>query len=463
MSPDLEWHVEDEGERGVIARSSSPRSPGWHKLALLVVVILGVALGLAYASIPEPARPAPTPTPPPTSTPATNTLELAVRRDVYALADEAGAANFDLRLTGIDTLADEDRASWYYDLLSANGRWGRAGDPLFKIDATGTLPNGIIWVDVQQSRHGDNFKQTRFYRLEDQRWQLQLPARAFWDGQFRAINSLSLSSTLNSPLISFEILYPLEDEALMPLVADRFSRAFRYLCIELACPIKNSPSLAWGQPIALTVAIRPTASYAVRDSGDTISVTIPSPRVTGYYESPEIQGDPIESMAFDSLVAPTARLAAGYVAHGSGDHHTDLLLNAIIDWLRVRVFDEYALSPTFVQPTRHGPVSSTLRLNSTAARIYYTQLLKGKELIPLDTLWHWSSDDAAVSSLTAGAADEAEALIAFLDQQFGSDSVIRFLRTLGTADSLPLAIERALVINYSDFVTGWEKWIGKRA
>ncbi len=292
---------------------------------------------------------------------------------------------------------------------------------------------------------------------------MTLPSRTFWSGQLRAINSLSLSPTLNSPLISFDLVYPLEDAALVPLVADRFSLVFKYLCIELTCPIKDTPSFARGQPIALTVSIHATAPYAVRDTGHTVSVTIPSPRVTGYYEVPETPGDPIESMAFDSLVAPTARLAAGYAAHWPNDQHAQLFLNAIIDWLRVRVFDEYALSPVFVQPTRHGSVSSALRLSGTELRTYYTQLLDGKDLIPLEVLWHWPPDEAVSGSSTRQAEDEAEALIAFLDQQFGSDSVLRFLRTLGATDSLPLAIERALVVNYSDFVIGWEQWMGKRS
>jgi len=476
MSPDIEWHVGEDNEQETIARIRPPAPPRWHRLALLVVVILGVGLGVTYASIPEPPKPPPTPTPRPTVAVAPlptlppvlsaaldeSSLEAAIGRDALTLADHAGDNSFDLRLTGIDTVADEDRASSYYDLLSASGRWGRAGDPLFKIDATGTLPDGTTWVEVQQARHGVNFKQTRFYRHDDQRWQMRLPSRTFWGGHFRAINTLSLSPTLNSPLISFEMLYPLEDEALVPLVADRFSRAFKYLCIELACPIKDSPSLAWGQPIALTVSLRATAPYAVRDTGHTVSVTIPSPRVTGYYDVPEIQGDPIESMAFDSLLAPAARLAAGYATHWPEDQHGELLLNAIIDWLHVRVFDEYALSPALIQPTRHGSASSALRLNGTAARVYYQQLLSGEDLLPLETIWRWLPDDARLSNSTRLAENEAEAFIAFLDQRFGSDNVIRFLRMLGTAESLPLAIERTLVINYSDFVIGWEQWIGKR-
>ncbi len=477
MSPDIEWRVgDDNAGQETIVRIKPPAPPRWHRLALLAVVSLGVGLGVTYASIPEPPRPPLTPTPRPTaivvprptlppvlsaSLQATS-LEAAIERDALTLADHAGENNFDLRLTGLDTIADEDRASSYYDLLSASGRWGRDGDPSFKIDATGMLPDGTTWVEIQQARHGVNFRQTRFYRLDDQRWQMRLPSRTFWGGHFRAINTLSLSPTLNSPLISFEMVYPLEDETLIPLVADRFSRAFKYLCIELGCPIKDSPSLAWGQPIALTVSIRATAPYAVRDTGHTVSVTIPSPRVTGYYEVPETQGDPIESMAFDSLLAPAARLAAGYAAHWPDDDHGALLLNAIIDWLRVRVSDEYALSPVLVQPTRHGSASPALRLNGTATRVHYQQLLADEDLLPLETIWRWRPDDALLSGSTNLAENEAEALIAFLDQQFGGDSVIRFLRTLGTTDSLPLAIERALVVNYSDFVIGWEQWIGKQ-
>lgn len=477
MSPDIEWRVGDtEADQETIAHIKPSAPPRWHKLALLAVVVLGIGLGVTYASIPEPPKPPPTPTPRPTSTAAPkatlppvlsaavadSALEAAIRRDVAVLADDAGEDHFDLKLTGIETLADEDRANWYYAVLSASGPWGRAGEPLFTIETAGALPNGIVWVEVQQARHGVNFRQTRFYHLEDQRWQMRLPSRAFWDGQFRAVNSLSLSPTLSSPLIAFELLYPIEDEDLIPLVADRFSRAFKYLCIEFGCPVKNTPSLAWGQPIALTVAIRANVSYAVRDTGRTVSVTIPSPRVTGYYAVPEIQGDPIESMAFDSLIAPTARLAAGYATRRPEEDHGELLLSAIIDWLRVRVFDEYALSPVFVQPTRRGPVQSALRLTDTAARVYYTQLLEGEDLIPLEALWRWQPDAAAGDSSTRLAENQAEAFIAFLDHQFGSDSVIRFLRTVGTTDSLPLAIERAVIVNYSDFVIGWETWIGQR-
>ena len=116
----------------------------------------------------------------------------------------------------------------------------------------------------------------------------------------------------------------------------------------------------------------------------------------------------------------------------------------------------------FVQPTRHGSTSSALRLNGPAARFYYQQLLAGEDLLPLETIWRWRPDDALLSGSTTLAENEAEAFIAFLDQRFGSDSVIRFLRMLGTTDSLPLAIERTLVVNYSDFVIGWEQWIGKQ-
>ena len=477
MSPDIEWRVGDtDTEQETIARITPAAQPRWHKLAVLAVVVLGIGLGITYASIPEPPKPPPTPTPRPTSTIvpqatlppvlsaalADSALEVAVRRDAVTLADAAGEDTFDLGLTGIDTPADEERANWYYAALSASGPWGRSGDPLFTIEAVGALPNGLVWVDLQQARHGVDFKQTRFYHLQDQRWQLQLPTRTFWDGQYRAINSLSLTSTLNSPLISFELLYPIEDEALVPLVADRFSRAFKYLCIELACPITDTPSLAWGQPIALTVSIRANVPYAVRDTGRTVAVTMPSPRVTGYYIVPEVQGDPIESMAFDSLIAPTARLAAGYATRQPADNHGELLLSAIVDWLRVRIFDEYALSPVFVQPTRRGPVDAALRLTGPAARVHYTQLLADEELLPLEALWRWQPDEAQPGDSTRLAENQAEAFIAFLDQQFGSDSVIRFLRTLGTTDSLPLAIERAVVVNYSDLVIGWETWIGRR-
>jgi hypothetical protein len=87
-------------------------------------------------------------------------------------------------------------------------------------------------------------------------------------------------------------------------------------------------------------------------------------------------------------------------------------------------------------------------LSGPATRIHYTQLLRGQDLLALEAIWHWQPGEMSSGSSTDRAVDQAEALIAFLAQRYGSDSVIRFLRTLGTADSLPLAIERTLVVNY---------------
>ncbi len=99
MSPDIEWHIGEESDQETVVKTQSRPPSRWHKLALLMVVVLGAGLGLTYVSIPEPPPPPPAATPFPTVTLSPNTLELAVRHDVYILADNAGQDNFDLMLS----------------------------------------------------------------------------------------------------------------------------------------------------------------------------------------------------------------------------------------------------------------------------------------------------------------------------------------------------------------------------
>ena len=55
---------------------------------------------------------------------------------------------------------------------------------------------------------------------------------------------------------------------------------------------------------------------------------------------------------------------------------------------------------------------------------------------------------------------EADAAIAFIEQEFGPEGVVRFLNGLGSAASLPEVIENSVGQKYAEFEQRWLAWIG---
>ena len=58
-----------------------------------------------------------------------------------------------------------------------------------------------------------------------------------------------------------------------------------------------------------------------------------------------------------------------------------------------------------------------------------------------------------------GAAQEAEALVIYIEERYGQDGVVRFLNSLGKARSLKDAIEAALPVSFGEFNRQWTAWI----
>jgi hypothetical protein len=194
MSPDIEWHLGEEAERETVTRPTH-LAPSRRRWAVIMAIGLGAGLGLLYRSIPEPP-PKPTapsttpwialesfPLPSPTAivAPAPEALEAAIRRDAVLLATLRGAdeVTFDPSLG----LMPQAYADWYATLLTARGRWvAPASQPLYTVLEAGTLSSGVVWVTVGQSYDGDVYRQTRFYRWQDDGWTWTLPDWSFERG-----------------------------------------------------------------------------------------------------------------------------------------------------------------------------------------------------------------------------------------------------------------------------------------
>lgn len=458
MSPDLEWQIENESDHQTI--DLTPRPPHWHRLGVLIAAVLGAAVGVIYSSLPEPSpvRVVPTETPAPMS----DTLVGAIRRDAEALAGSAGTRLFQLNLAGANNdVSGSAFARWYQSLLAAGGRWGIVpSSQLFTIEHTGTVSSGVmwqdirryrgvVWVDIRQFRREGYFRQTRFYRQIDGRWQWALPDPLAWSHETRQMSTAVLGHAL-----PFEIVYPPEEESYVGVVAERFEQALQDLCASLNCPPDSVP--------ALQVIVLPglTTSHHVSAHGGAVVVRIPSPRVIGFYESPAAPGDPITSMAYDALIRPVVRAASGDARRWDQDESGWLFLQAVVDWKWVQVKQTKSPSGLFYSSEyERAEILTPPGVMSTQA--FYRSRLADGELLPLADLWQRSPNVHAFAGWDGRAAVEAASLVAFIEDVHGQEWVVKFLNALGAADSLEAAIEQALSAPYGDVERQWLDWIGR--
>ena len=89
----------------------------------------------------------------------------------------------------------------------------------------------------------------------------------------------------------------------------------------------------------------------------------------------------------------------------------------------------------------------------------YVEQLHQEELIPLDALWDWPTAGQGFGLLEHIAVKETEAIIIYLEEQYGAEGVVRFLNALGRAHSLEAAIEAALPVSFGEFNRQWTRWI----
>lgn len=175
MSPDLEWQVGEESDRETIVKTAPRKPPRWRWLVIAFVVMLGAGLGALYRSIPEPPQPTPLPTSTPLPPPPP--IGTMIEQEAHALATGDRAAFL--------ALQDQNDGDWYRAQQAAFQTWGTppSNAALYTIVESGTLSSGQVWVDLYQWRDADRyFRETRFYRLRDNRWQRVRPSPSFWSG-----------------------------------------------------------------------------------------------------------------------------------------------------------------------------------------------------------------------------------------------------------------------------------------
>lgn len=464
MSPDIEWRIGEEAAEETVIKTPARSPARWRKLVVLLIVGAGIGLGVLYRSIPEPP---PTPIAPTAAltvlTPTPLPLTTAIQNDVARLAGSAGAAGQEITFDAGLSLMPQAYADWYASLQNATGPWDASSAKVTaEIKAMGTLPNGTVWINVVQRRNGHPFQQTRFYRLQNNRWQWILPEQSFWgNDQFITPPGSSGFMSEVTTTSNFVVSFPSGDN----FPSGRFARVQAELCDRLHCPrdTQSGNYLPLGAPIHLEVYPLLSQTFVTHTQAGLL-IQLPSARVTGYYEDALVPGDPIDAMAYETLLEPLVRAASGDYDRWETDQGGQLFLDAISNWERLHIALDHHPAESFFT----GPIGGLTRppspLSNVTAQAYYTRLLDMHPLVPLNALWNWQrNEDRLFGTLTGYAIDQANSVIAFINDRYGDAGVIKFLNALGPAHSLEEAVEQALAVSYSSFLVEWEKWTGTRS
>lgn len=437
--PDIEWRVKDEAGEQTIAKTPD-RSARWPWNLLALIVVIGAGLGIAYTNIKDPA-PLPTPTPTlfPTPVPTLTPLPLTgtIEREALALA-EGDRSTF-------LSLQDLRNHTWYQSQQKNFETWGApaGGSRPYEILDSGQLPDGVAWAEVDQYRSDRYFRETRFYRVLGGVWVRTTPELSFW-GSAQSLDT-----------VHFHVTFADRDRELAQYVIFRFEDAYERLCGDLNCPqqrdcvqglIDNLVGCSYfPRVMTLTVQLDPAADRSSWLSDrSTETITLPSPRVMGVYNRWWSENDPIENVAYQSLLTPITRLASGDLDRWNNDLGGFWFAEAVVDWELQQV------------------VKTGTGVQRDQAQAFYSNLLADVILIPLDTDWTWHVDqDPSMGANNDRGQIEAEAVIAYIDQTYGPDKVVQFLNALGPAKSTADAIQIALNMKFADFNQGWLKWLGR--
>ena len=433
MSPDIEWRIEDDGGQHTVS-SPPPRLARPRRWAFAAIIVTGMVCFYLGVYVAQPGQPAPTPAPivitrlftqPAAITP--ESLTEALSRDAAALDPRS------LIMTSTAHL-DAVYAAWYRSLLQVYSPI----EPAYTVIQSGTLTNNTIWLDLTQAVADGSFRSTRFYRQQDNRWTWTLPDPSFWSGAEETL--VFDQDWWGMPL---KVNYPIEDRALIGETVARIQQVHAQLCAEIRC--------SGSTPFTLTVVIRPMLQrHSVLARAAELTLTLPSPRILGLsqiYTMNVPPGDPITTVAYDSLIAPLYCSAAGGSERWSAGRDGEIFLQALIDWKHDEVRSDVALAEMFYSSS------------PTSARDQWPDL-DTQSLAPLTDVWHWPHaqppDDHTLRIMRA----EAYAVSVFIDLRFGREAVGKFLRALGSAASLAQALKTSTGLTSAEFEERWLKWLG---
>jgi hypothetical protein len=367
--------------------------------------------GMAILRAPEPPRPIATPLPPAPS------LAETIDQEARALASGD--------MQTFIGLLDPDEYAWRQDQISSFIPWGAppSNDKFYRILATERTDAQHAWADVLQYRDGKFFRETRVYRLLNSEWLRTPLSDARWWGDKKTMSTRY-----------FQITYASADEELIRLLAGYLTRQSRETCRTFGCNFDE-------QPPAVHLIIRsdsPEVRPAVQRSGSTFTVTLPSPRLAGYYAADmggvEVQDEHWDQYFDRYLYFPLLYTATGGVQRWAQNRDGLMYLYAIGFW-------------DLAQRSR-----VTLRRWEFP---YKPELVTDMLALSAEARWDWPAD-ASEGDIRIRLAN-ASALVQFIDETYGRETVMRFFRTLRFAQSLTRALSR-LGVPYDEFEAKWLAW-----
>ncbi len=407
MSPDIDWHVVEDEEEETVVASSPVRRSRRRAVAIALAVILGVGLGVLYRSIPEPAaRPTPTSTPAPTPTQVAIPAKLfnVIDREAQALAN----GDFDAYLS-VQSQSSSDVLEAQPQEFTA---WGRPSDdrPVYAMIDFNQLTPTSAWADIRQFRNGRYFRETRFYYLGDEDWQRgSVPNFSLWS---------SKEESVHTP--HFDVTYAVEDRDVISPTLHQLEEDYQALCRDLGCAKA-------GEELTFTVKMKwngiPT--YSQRALPEEYEIRLPSPRVTGYFES-----------------------GRAYSWRNNFAH--SVLLQAIVD----RLYGGFELDRPGGGILWAGSIWAIDRLDPLPEEF---QILLGdfkqKPLLSLDALWELGRGTEPGLVLA-----QLNQLLHFIEQEYGAAGVTHLLGAVNSAKSLSDAVENGLSVPYAEFEQKWQAW-----
>jgi hypothetical protein len=404
--PDIEWHITDETGPETVIKTPQTQPPRWRLPAVILMIGLGIGLGLAYHSIPEPPLPRPTAVPPPHLTTLPR-VEDTIEREAQALA------HGDLRaFMRVQDSADQE----WLDRQSSNNVFNAWGMPqtgaIYTIVESGTLPDNRVWADVVQFRDGRRFRETRFYRQQNNQWVRTRPVtdEAFW------------GSWQTKKMGHFSMTFRTRDVVLAPLILLRLEYAYQRICRDLRCVEHSDPV------IASQFNYRVTLSGGIQAADQEIDLVLPSPRIAGLYlpgSDVELSDQGMYRFLTTDLIE---RIAGSYYQYPSWTARSALWAANLSGW-------------------------ELARLGIRSERSLEWVYLHSLDLPPLESLWDFSS---APNGSTQSA--ETSAFVKFVAETYGPDQVVNLLHEVGSAESWPEVIQHS-GLSYGELQQKWQSWI----
>lgn len=428
MSPDLEWRVDDPAGEQTIAKMSTPQPPRWRKWVIGVVVMLGIGLGLLYRSIPEPARPVPTPTiipsPPPTAMPAA--LYNTIAREAQALADGDQAA--------FKQLLDVQDFTRYTELTNTLKPWGTPTDSaLYVILDFRLTAQDKAWTKIKQFQVDHYIQEVRFYHLRNGEWRRTDFDPSFWSG-----------STETNETPHFQYNYFVEDYALIEPIAAVLEADYEQLCSDFDCPTTPMTCMEsfghqWCSAFTRTLTV--TLDLRGRIQKDATVVTDTAGLVFDL-SSPRL-ARPLDSADLPHYIRnPITWLEVMHLAYGAATpQEPPPPGRALVIAIFFREFDRLS--------KRTGDPALDLPADFKHIDIRY--------LLSLDSIWQ-EVDASNMPQIIL-----ANAIVEFVDQEFGPQAVARLLKATGPSKSLAEAIETSTGISYVAFEERWRAWVMSNA